>query len=358
MKNLFMSCYDIVNTMFEHDKTKLLFMKMTSEAMRSPEEQGTAIYLYIVIPMAHFYPPGLPEGGSGMLSVALGRCLEANGGIIKLNSEVKKIKVVGGEAKSVILASGEEIVAKRAVVANLDARIVFPDMVSEVSDELVEKVKDIRDSSYAGLMQHIALNEAPKWKAGEEVNKAFNVEPVPWMEDYRRMFDDIRYGIPPALDRLSPLVNCQSLFDPTRAPEGKHVLYLWHFHPWSLKDGGPNKWDDIKEEVADRVLEGVRNLTTNMGPENIIARKIHSPRDYPRMNPNLVNGGVIGPGAFMYQFLSHRPIPELGQYRTPIKNLYMSGMSYHPGGGISCGGRAMVQILMADMGIDFVKTIS
>ena len=173
------------------------------------------------------------------------------------------------------------------------------------------------------------------------------------------MYDDIRYGIPVTSTHQAPLVVCMSQFAPTRAPKGKHTLYLWHYEPYSLKDGGVAKWEQVKEKVADSVLETVRTHTTIMGPENIIARTIYSPTDYEKMNPNLVHGAVLGPGAFMYQFFSHRPFPELGQYRCPtIESLYFSGQAFHPGGGITGGGRATVQVVMEDLGIDFEKVIS
>jgi len=95
-----------------------------------------------------------------------------------------------------------------------------------------------------------------------------------------------------------------------------------------------------------------------MGPENILARKIFSPLDFARWNPNLVNGSILGAGAFMSQFFSYRPIPELGQYRTPVEGLYLSGQGTHPGGCIAGGGRATVQVLMNDLGIDFDKVIA
>jgi len=75
------------------------------------------------------------------------------------------------------------------------------------------------------------------------------------------------------------------------------------------------------------------------------------------MNPILANGSILGLGAYLHQFFSHRPIPELGQYRTPIDNFYMSGQSFHPGGSVIGGGRATVQVMMADLGIDFAKVI-
>ncbi|MGB5156128.1 phytoene desaturase family protein [Desulfobacterium sp. N47] len=238
-------------------------------------------------------------------------------------------------------------------MANIDPRLVFPDMVSETDKGFASRVAGIQDPGFSGIMQHMALNEAPKWKAGDHVGKSISIEPLCWLDNFRHLYDELRYGLIPSPENLAPFVSCSTVLDPTRAPAGKHTLYLWHYVPYYLKDGGPAKWDEIKTEVADMILEKLRTHTSNMGPENIIARTIYSPIDYERMNPSLVNGSILGPGSYLHQFFSHRPIPELGQYRTPIDGLYMSGQSFHPGGSITGGGRATVQVVMADLGMDF-----
>ena len=94
-----------------------------------------------------------------------------------------------------------------------------------------------------------------------------------------------------------------------------------------------------------------------MGPENILGRAIMSPLDLERYNPAMIEGDVMHIGAYLSQFLTNRPLPGWGQYRTPVKKLYMCGASTHPGGGVSGGGRAMTQVLMEDLGIDFKKVV-
>lgn len=358
VRSLMMSAYDVISQWFEHPKTKLKLLKYMSEPLVGPEDRGTAVYLFVLIPMNHTYPLGLPEGGSGMLPASLARCVEANGGTVKVDSEVKKIKTSGGRASSVVLASGEEIKARKAVVANVDARVTLLQLLEDkLSDDLKQKVERIQDPSFTGILQAIALNNAPEYKAAKELREAYIIEPLPWLEEFRRLFDDLRYGEIPSR-ALAPFVVCPTVHDPTRAPAGKHTLYLWNYVPYWLKDGGPEKWDSIKEKVADTILDWLRKYATNMGPENILGRAIYSPLDFERMNPNLVHGAVLGPGAFMYQFFSYRPIPELGQYRTPIDKLYLAGHATHPGGCVTGGGRATVQVIMDDLGIDFEKAIT
>ena len=44
-----------------------------------------------------------------------------------------------------------------------------------------------------------------------------------------------------------------------------------------------------------------------------------------------------------------------GQYRMPVKGLYLCGPSSHPGLGVTGGGRAAVQVVFEDLGLDFEK---
>ena len=175
------------------------------------------------------------------------------------------------------------------------------------------------------------------------------------MEDYLRIFDGFVYGIP---NTRMPLMGVATLVDPSRAPEGKHTLYLYHFEPYNLKDGGSAKWDEIKQEIADGILEAAQEHTTNLGDENILGRWIFSPLDFERYNPAWIAGDFLHMGSFLTQLFANRPLPGWGQYKTPVKKLYMCGPSTHPGGGASGGGRAAVQAIMEDLGIDFKKVIA
>jgi phytoene dehydrogenase-like protein len=155
-----------------------------------------------------------------------------------------------------------------------------------------------------------------------------------------------------------PMMVVATLFDSTRAPQGKHTMYLYHYEPYNLKDGGAAKWDKIKQEVANGILETLRRHTTNMGAENILGRWIHTPLDIERYNPSFVHGDIGHLGAFVTQFFGNRPLPGWGKYKTPVKKLYMCGSSTHPGGAVTGGGRAAVQVIMEDLGIDFRKVIA
>jgi phytoene dehydrogenase-like protein len=80
----------------------------------------------------------------------------------------------------------------------------------------------------------------------------------------------------------------------------------------------------------------------------------HSPVDISRRIISAVRG-TLGQGAFLpYQTGSLRPIPELGQYKTPISNVYLCSSGSHPGPGVSMApGRNAAQVIFGDLGLDF-----
>lgn len=355
IKIILSSVQDIAEEWFESEHMRAAFGRWASEEMIGPREKGTGLYVS-GWPLFHTWGLSMPVGGSGALSEALAACILDNGGTIKLNSPVTSVIVENGVAKGIVLKNGEQIIAKKAVVSNVNVKQLFLQMLPEkdLPDGFTDKVKRLKPSSFAPLVQAIALNEAPDFKAGGDVNKAPFVEISPFRDELLRMYDDYSYGIPNA---GMPIMGIPTICDPTRAPAGKHILYLYHFEPYNLHDGGSLAWDRIKLEIAAQVLDTARRHCKNLDDANILGKWTASPLDYERMNPALVEGDIGHIGSFLNQSFGNRPLPGWGQYRTPIKNLYMCGASTHPGVGITGGGRATVRVIMEDLGIDFKKII-
>jgi len=356
LKGMMVSALDIINEWFENEKVKIAFTRWVSEVMISPSTKGTGLVFYMMIPVIHKYGAGLPVGGAGALSEALERCILDLGGTIKTSCSVKELKVQNGECKGVVLENGDEILASRAVVSSLNIKQMFPHMVKDVKlpEGFVERVEQLRYSDFQCFLQGLALHESPAYKVGKDIDEAFIVEFAPnSLEEYLRYFDDLTYGLAPH----NPFAACLTLHDPTRAPEGKHTLYLYDFVPYDLKDGGPSRWDEIREEYAEETLDFLRQYTTNMGPENIIGQWIQSPMDLERHNPAFMHGDFCHIGSYLDQTAGNRPLAGWN-YHTPVKNLYMCGPSTHPGPGIVGGGRAAVQVVMDDLGIDFEAIIN
>jgi phytoene dehydrogenase-like protein len=355
------SGWDILGEWFESEKLKLALSRFAAESFISPVEKGTGNIMFF-ISMLHRWGWAMPKGGSGELARALKDCLLDNGGKIKCSSPVKSVITKNGEAKGVIIKDGDEIEAKKAVVSNVNVKQLFLNMLNpdDLPRGFTDKVKHILSAPFSCMIQAIALNEAPIFKAGlkgginQDIQKTYYVNTCQFTDEYLKMFELAKMGFPCS---GGPTMGVATLYDPSRAPAGKHTLYLAHIEPYNLRDGGAAKWDEIKIKVADDVLKSAQSYTVNLTDTNILARYIVSPYDIYKSNHAMLNGDIGHIGGFLSQSFANRPLPGWGRYRTPIKKLYMCGASTHPGLGVTGGGRAAVIAILEDLGLDFKKIL-
>jgi phytoene dehydrogenase-like protein len=355
LRSLMVSAEDICDDWFESFEVKTMLTRVASENLISPRTKGTGFVLFVFIPLTHKYGGAIPEGGSGALSEAMERCIVHYGGTILTDSFVEKLITSNGEARGVVLKGGKEVLATKAVISNLNAKQI-PELVdNNIPDDFRRNLKNLKLSSFRAINQGYALKEPPNFTAGDVVNNSYGVQFAPKAyEKYLRTFDDLEYGYT-CSDILGS--SCVTRLDPTRAPEGKHTLYLYHYAPYDLVDGGAIKWDQVREEVADEILARFQRQTTNMGSDNILARIIETPLDLERRNPAMIGGDFCHLGMYLNQLMGNRYLPGWG-YKTPIKKFWMCGPSCHPGVGVIGGGRAAVQPVMEDLGIDFEAVVS
>jgi phytoene dehydrogenase-like protein len=103
------------------------------------------------------------------------------------------------------------------------------------------------------------------------------------------------------------------------------------------------------------MLERLRLYVSNLD-EVLLDFHCDSPVDMERTSPSFRRGDLHGIATTSYQSGSHRPTPDLGQYRVPgIERLYLVGPFQYPGGGAFGAGRATAQVMCEDLGIDFAK---
>lgn len=115
-----------------------------------------------------------------------------------------------------------------------------------------------------------------------------------------------------------------SLFDPTRAPEGKHTAWAYCHVP----NGSTVPMLNRIEAQIERFAPGFKDC--------VLARKVYAPADLQALNANLVGGDVNGGAFTVKQFLSR---PTWRQYGTPLPGVYLCSASTPPGGGVHgmCG---------------------
>ena len=238
---------------FKHPKTISHVLKISTEVMVTPEDAGSAMWMMFVTVGNAFRSGSLPKGGSIALPNALAAALKDRGGEIILNKKVdqdQRGEWARGERGD--RADGDAYVGTKAIISNVDARRVFLEMVDgyELDPKFKRDLEQIVPAPMSGVMQAVAIDDAPHYKAGPEFDDAVVVEPIPenvhdLLDGYRAMVE----GRLPEKRSLCPESLVPSLFDPERAPEGKHVLYLWQLAPAGVGEEGMDWWKNHPEEV-------------------------------------------------------------------------------------------------------------
>ncbi len=120
-----------------------------------------------------------------------------------------------------------------------------------------------------------------------------------------------------------------TLFDGSRAPEGKHIAWAYCHVP----NGSTLDVSGRIERQVERFAPGFR--------ERILARSVLTPADFERRNANLIGGDISG-GMMDLRQVFARPVARITPYRTPLRGVYLCSASTPPGGGVHgmCGHHA------------------
>lgn len=174
-----------------------------------------------------------------------------------------------------------------------------------------------------------ALSEPIPWRA-EACRRAVTIHVGGTMEQIAQSEDAVTHGS--IADRPYVLVVQPSLFDPARAPAGKHTAWAYCHVP----NGSTADMSGRIEAQIERFAPGFRDC--------VLARSVFSPALLESMDANLVGGDIGGGELSLRQFFFR---PALNYYSTGTKNLYLCSSSTPPGGGVHgmCGYHAAHAVL-------------
>ncbi|TIX49036.1 phytoene desaturase family protein [Alteraurantiacibacter aquimixticola] len=347
MRTMGVSTFDLMEELFEHDKVKAHFGRVAGENLVSPDEKATGIGAYVFLGFLEKFGFGVPVGGSGSLTNTLIACIEDHGGTVRAGCEVREVFTDGAKAAGVVLDNGERLTCADGIIGALHPHIL-PDIVPSLPAEVGRKAKRTHITDAACFTVHAALDAPLKFKAGDLSAVMYELMPAEY-EDMRRAFDELRYGN----FSSTPLVGVGQLtqHDPSRAPDGKAIFHAWDYVPYKRKDG--RDWDEAKGEFAEKMIRRMGDFIENV-PDVVLDYHCDSPVDMERTSPSFFRGDLHGIATTTYQSGSHRPTPDLGQYRVPgVDRLYLVGPFQHPGGGVFGAGRATAMVMAEDLGIDF-----
>jgi phytoene dehydrogenase-like protein len=282
----------------------------------------------------------LGKGGASTIIDAQVALLQSLGSEVRLSSPVERVIVSRKRAKGVILSSGEEIRAERAVIANLTPKVLFGDLVpsDSVSESFRHRVASYKHAP-GTLMVHLAMDDLPQWSAPEAREYAY-VHIAPYMEDMSLTYQQAVAGLLPTNPTL--VVGQPTSVDPSRAPEGRHAVWIQvRMVPATSHGDAGNEietrdWREAKELMADRVMEIIETYAPGTAL-HVLSRHVMAPTDLEAANPNLIGGDSLGGSHHLMQHFFMRPFPGWTKYKTPVKDLYMCGASTWPGAGVGAG---------------------
>jgi phytoene dehydrogenase-like protein len=331
-----MSAADFLDQWFETDPLKATMSASgiigTFQGIRSPGTAYVLLHHYMGEIDGAFRAWGIPKGGTGGVSLAIASAARSLGAEIRTEAPVARIRTRDGRVQGVALEDGEEIDAS-VVLSSADAKVTFIDLLEPGTlDPPFEA--DVRRFKFRGSSGkvNIAVDRLPDFTClpgeGEHLRGAISFSPS--MDEMERAYDDAKYGRwsrRPYIDMIIP-----TLVDPAMAPPGKHVISCFvQYAPYRL-DPSLGSWDDNREAFGDTVIDRIAEFAPNIR-DIIVGRQVLTPLDIER-TIGLTEGNIFQGELSLEQLFFNRPVPGYARFRTPIRDLWLSGSSTHPGGGL------------------------
>jgi phytoene dehydrogenase-like protein len=272
-------------------------------------------------------------------------------GEVLLGTRAMRITEEGGRASGVELADGSTLAASRAVIANLHPRRIADGFLPQSAgrESFLGAMQAFRPGP-ATMMLHIAADALPDWRAGAELQRFAYVHLAPDFGMMAKVYGQATAGLLPEEPVL--VVGQPTAIDPSRAPEGRHVLWVQvRVVPYRIGGDGAGKiaardWDAAKAPFAERVLDIIERYAPGFRP-HILATHVLSPLDLERDDPNLFEGDSLAGSHHLDQNFLFRPAGGWSRWRTPLKDFYMIGASTWPGAGTGAGSGFMLAKMLA-----------
>ncbi|MGB8985477.1 MAG: NAD(P)/FAD-dependent oxidoreductase, partial [Candidatus Sulfotelmatobacter sp.] len=348
-RRMAMSAWEIIRENFEDEHSRAFMVWMAYQTVVPPEDPMSGRLAYALAAGRQRWSWTTPKGGSGALTQALARYIEARGGVILTNKPVTGMIVENGKCTGVECADGSSYRAEKAVLSTVHIKHLI-NMVPK--DLLPNDFVDGVNTWQAGItlfVSHYATTEPPKFSVAGGVLSPVASGAMASPERALRIGYDFDRGAV-NVDEPPLLVICSTVADPTRAPAGMHTIKVIGNQPYDLKEG-PQHWDAIKDDVSNANLKYLRRFAPNLTDDKILARVVESPLDLERMNPHNWHGTCHGGAQNPAQSGPLRPVPGWAQHRMPIPGLYQTGATTFPGGSVSgAPGRNAASVMLKDFG--------
>lgn len=291
---------------FHGTHVRALLAGIAGHGMLPLDVAGSGAVALVLAAAGHAVGWPFPRGGAQQLADALAAYLRALGGEIVTGVRVRTL---------------EELLPCRAVLFDLTPRPLLEVVGEKFPARYRKLLRHYRYNRMAAFKVDWALSEPVPWKAAD-VARAATVHLGGTMEEIGAIERSVWQGR--ASERPYMILAQHSLFDHTRAPDGRHTLWGYCHVPLG------SEYDMLgrMEAQIERFAPGFRDC--------VLARKVTTPRAFETYNPNIVGGDINGGMQDVWQSFVR---PTLNYYVTPLNNVFICSASTPPGGGVHgmCG---------------------
>jgi phytoene dehydrogenase-like protein len=293
----------LAGSRFAGEKARGLFAGMAAHSILDLHKPATAAFGLVLGLIGHVVGWPIPKGGSQEITNALVRELESLGGEIVPDTRVTNLDIAGDAG---------------AILFDTNPR-QLRDIAGDTLPAWYRRVLGNYRHGSAVFKLDWALDGPVPWTA-PDCARAGTVHLGATMEEIAAS-ERASSSTGSVSDRPFVILAQQSLFDPTRAPDGAHTLWGYCHVP----NGSTVDMTERIEAQIERFAPGFR--------DRVIARTTTSPAEIHVENANFV-GGDINAGAQDIRQLFTRPVPRYDPYSTPNPRLYICSASTPPGGGV------------------------
>jgi phytoene dehydrogenase-like protein len=293
---------NLAQELFEGEKARGLFAGNAAHSFLPLEKRPSAMFGLLLSALGHAFGWPFPRGGSQRIADAMASYLRSLGGEIFTGFRVRSV---------------DEVPRTRAVLFDVTPR----QLLDIAGEHFTERYKNALKSYRYGpgvFKVDFALSGPIPWSA-EECLRAGTVHLGGTLDEISAGEAAVWRDEHP--ERPFVLLAQQSLFDRTRAPEGRHTVWAYCHVP----NGSTMDMTGRIEAQIERFAPGFR--------DRILAKNAMGPADLERMDANLIGGDING-GVMDLRQLFTRPMPRPNPYSTPAKGLYICSSSTPPGGGV------------------------
>ena len=292
---------------FRTPRARALFGGCAAHSFLPLEQAGSASFGMALILAGHATGWPAAKGGSSQIARALATYFAALGGEIVTSYRVRSVR---------------DLPRARAVIFDVTPRQLAEIAGSDLPRRYVERLQAYRYGPGVFKVDW-ALDGPIPWKAAG-CARAATVHVGGTFEEIAAHERAVWDGGP--RERPFVLVAQQSMFDPARAPAGKHTGWAYcHVPHGSMED-----MTSRIERQVERFAPGFR--------DRILARHTMNCAQFQAHDANFIGGDIAGGANDLRQFVM-RPFPTRNPYATPNRRFYLASSSTPPGGGVHgmCG---------------------